>query len=229
MIAASIFGWAGTVTGVLLGLPQLIRLIRTRNVEGLSLIAWQAMLAVNLGWTMHGIRIDQPPQYITSALSLVATVPILILLSQALNRRFVLVALPGLAFAALMTGVDHLWGSAAYGVVAIIPAIVSNAGQSLELIKAPRVNGVSVVFLALAAGNQVIWLTWAILVHDPGTVIAAITNGVFTAFNLAWYVLRRLGLRAFGTKATAGTVGTDEGSPLADRETRRSCVPCVEC
>lgn len=64
MTVTEILGWAGTVTAVVLGLPQLVRLARTRNVEGLSLPAWQAFLAVNLGWTAHGIAIGQAPQVV---------------------------------------------------------------------------------------------------------------------------------------------------------------------
>lgn len=198
MTPAEIVGWLGTLTGTILGLPQLIRLARTKSVEGLSLRAWQAMLAVNIGWTAHGISIGQPPQVVTSALSLVATVPILYLMSRQLHRNFVLTLLPGLVFAGMMIAIDQLWGTGAYGVVAIIPAVISNAGQSVALVRAEHVRGVSVGFLILAALNQVIWFTWAVLVGDLGTVIAAITTGSIAFFNVIWYAARRAGLRAFG-------------------------------
>ena len=42
-------GWTATAVGTVLGIPQLVRLARTRNVEGLSLVGWQAILAINLG------------------------------------------------------------------------------------------------------------------------------------------------------------------------------------
>jgi len=41
-------GRAAAFVGAVLGLPQLWRLIRTRNVDGLSLFAWQSILVVNL-------------------------------------------------------------------------------------------------------------------------------------------------------------------------------------
>jgi uncharacterized protein with PQ loop repeat len=94
MTAVETIGWAGTVTGVLLGLPQALRLIRTRHIEGLSLTAWQAVLAVNLAWTQHGLRIGQPPQVVASMLSLSSTLPILWLLSRALGRSPLRAMLP---------------------------------------------------------------------------------------------------------------------------------------
>jgi len=81
-----------------------------------------------------------------------------------------------------------------YGAIAIIPAVIANAGQTIALIRAPHVGGVSVLFLILAALNQLLWLAWAILVADLGTTIAAGTTGTIAVFNLIWYTARRLGV-----------------------------------
>ena len=40
-------------------------------------------------------------------------------------------------------------------------------------------------------------IVWAVLVADPGSTISAASMGAMAAFNLVWYALRRLGLRAF--------------------------------
>ena len=50
----------------------------------------------------------------------------------------------------------------------------------------------------LAVTNQGLWLTWAILVPDTGTMIVAAVTGTITAFNLTWWSLRRMGLRSLG-------------------------------
>ena len=110
MSAVEIIGWAGTVSGTILGLPQVLRLVRTGRVDGLSLTAWQAMLVVNLIWTAHGISIGQAPQIVTSALSLCCTVPILYLMARELQRHLLPVLLPGLLAAGALIAVDHLLG-----------------------------------------------------------------------------------------------------------------------
>jgi uncharacterized protein with PQ loop repeat len=193
--AVEVVGWAGTVSGTILGLPQVLRLLRTGRVDGLSLTAWQAMLVVNLSWTAHGLSIGQLPQIVTSALSLCSTVPILYLMARELRRPVLLVLLPGLLAAGILIGVDQIFGSAAFGAAAIIPAVVANAGQSLELVRSPRIVGVSVLYLILAVVNQALWLSWAILVPDTGTMIAATVTGTIAVFNLTWWSLRILGLR----------------------------------
>jgi uncharacterized protein with PQ loop repeat len=93
-----------------------------------------------------------------------------------------------------MIAVDRTFGTAAYGIVAVIPAVLANAGQSIELVRAPRIVGVSPLFLLLAAVNQALWLTWALLIPDAGTAITAAVTGAGAAFNLGWWLARLAGL-----------------------------------
>jgi uncharacterized protein with PQ loop repeat len=199
--AVDVIGWLATLVGTSLGLPQALRLLRTRRVDGLSMTAWQAWLVLNLGYTAHGLSIGQPPQVLTSALSLFSTVPILFLMARELRRRVLPVLLPGLLGAGILIAIDQILGPAVFGVLAMIPAVIANAGQSIELVRAPRIVGVSVLFLILAVMNQGLWLTWAILVPDIGTVTVAAVIGIITTFNLLWWSLRRSGLTHLGGRA----------------------------
>ncbi len=208
MSPVDLVGWLAALAGIVLGLPQVLRLVRTRRVEGLSLTAWQAWLVLNLGYTAHGISISQPPQILTSALSLCSTVPILCLMARELQRRVLPVLLPGLLGAGTLIAVDQIFGPAVFGALAIIPAVIANAGQSIELVRAPRVVGVSVLFLILGVINQGLWLTWAILVPDIGTITVAAVNGTIAMFNLTWWSLRKLGLRPFLLRVPEMTNGT---------------------
>jgi uncharacterized protein with PQ loop repeat len=203
-------GWTATAVGTVLGIPQLIRTARTRNIEGLSLVGWQAILAINIGWTAHGIRIDQPPQFMASALSLVATVPILHILSRQLGRRTFPAFLPGLGLAAAMIAVDQFLGSAAYGLFAIIPGAIAMAGQSVELVRAPHVKGISTASLLLGALNQTLWAIWAVMLQDSGSMIAILATSALVVFNVVWYVLRRMGLRAFFSPTAEATPFSSE-------------------
>jgi len=198
-----VVGWAAAFVGAVLGLPQLLRLLRTRNVDGLSLIAWQSILVVNLIWLAHGLRIDQPPQIVVNLVALCSTIPILVVLARSTGRRLPLVLAPCLAAAAVIIAVDELVGSAAYGIAAIVPGVLSTIGQTLELVRARQIRGVSPLFMVLAFVNQVLWTTWAVLVNDPGSIIAASMMCLLTGVNLAWYLLRRLGLRALFAREPA--------------------------
>ena len=202
MTWVEVIGWSATAVGAMLGFPQLFRLVRTRNVEGLSLFAWRAVLVLNVIWFAHGLRIGQAPQIVTNSIAVASTVPLLVLLARSTGRSLVSVVTPSLIAAAAIIAVDVTLGSLAFGIVAVIPGLMSNAGQSVELVRARRVDGVAPLFLALAWVNQCLWLTWALLVHDPGTVVACAITLSITTFNLFWFVLRRCGLRALFVRAS---------------------------
>lgn len=197
MELGALVGWAATVLGTTLAIPQLLRLIRTRSVEGLSLIGWQTLLTLNLAWTAHGIGIGQPAQIITNALALLTTVPILVLMARAMGRSAAAVLLPGVALAAAMIALDLLLGSTAFGIAAILPSLVVSGGQTVELVRAETVLGVSPLFLVLGVVNLALWDAWAVLVDDSGTLIAVTITLVVALLNLLWYALRRAGLPAF--------------------------------
>ncbi len=197
MLPVDVLGWVATVVGTVLALPQLVRLVRTRNIEGLSLVGWQTALVLNVAWTVHGLSIGQLPQILSSSLALLTTVPILLLMTRELGRRVLPTVLPSLAVATAMIAVDLLLGSAAYGIVAIFPGIAITAAQSVELVRAEHVRGVSPLSLVLGFVNLTLWAIWAALVNDSGTMIVVSTTWFVALFNLIWYALRRLGLRAF--------------------------------
>ena len=110
MPAVDVVGWLATLVTIILGIPQALRLLRTRRVDGLSVTAWQSWLVLNLGYTAHGIDIGQPPQILASALSLCSTVPILFLMARELRRRLLPVLLPGLLGAGTLIVIDQVLG-----------------------------------------------------------------------------------------------------------------------
>jgi len=190
-------GWAAALVGTVLGLPQMIRLARTRNVEGLSLPAWQIILGLNIGWTSHGIILGQLNLILPNIFGLVSTLPILFLMSRELGRPLPKVMLPGIVLGIGMIATDLLFGTAVYGLVALWPALFANIGQALELVRSPRVVGVSPFFLIAGVLNQALWLWWGTLVADAGTMITATTTLGITSVNLVWWLMRQAGLRSF--------------------------------
>lgn len=199
MTPVVVTGWFAAVVGTVTGWPQLFRLARTRRVDGLSLTAWQLILALNICWLVHGFQIRQLNMIVPNLLGLFTTVPILFLMSRSLQRGFARVVLPGALLGAALGVVDIVFGTTAFGIVALVPAVAANLGQSLELVRAPLVRGVSPLTLVGSVLNQVLWLAWGMMVPDAGTIIAATATGTVCGFNLLWWVLRRLGLRSFAT------------------------------
>lgn len=197
MTGVDFLGWVAAAVGIVLGLPQLVHLIRTRHTEGVSLLAWQALLVLNLSWGVHGVLIGQLNMIVTNGFGLLTTVPILVLMTRSRGLNLVRVLLPGLLGAALVISAELAFGGQGFGLAALIPGTVVNAAQTVELVRSPSVAGISPTFLTLAVVNQGLWLSWALLIPDVGTITAASAAVAVTALNLLWWVLRRFGLRPF--------------------------------
>jgi uncharacterized protein with PQ loop repeat len=197
MSLVTILGWVAALVGILLGLPQLIHLIRTRHTEGVSLIAWQTLLLLNLMWAVHGVLINQWNMITTNVFALFTTVPILVLMCRHRGLNLPRVLLPSFLGAMVVVGIDLGFGAAAFGVAALVPGTMVNAAQSVELIRSRSIAGVSPTFLIGAVVNQLLWWSWAMLVPEVGTIIAASLATVITLFNLIWWGVRRVGARAF--------------------------------
>jgi uncharacterized protein with PQ loop repeat len=134
---------------------------------------------------------------VPNILGLVSTLPILFLMSRELGRPLPKVMLPGIILGIGMIATDLLFGTAVYGLVALWPALFANIGQTLELVRSPRVVGVSPFFLIAGVLNQALWLWWGTLVADAGTMITATTTLGITSVNLVWWLMRQAGLRSF--------------------------------
>lgn len=205
-----IVGWLAAGVAMLLGVPQIVRLLRTRSTDGLSLLLWQAILSINLGWLAHGLRIGAVNMAVTNLVGLASTVTILVLIIRARGLKPVPVFLPGLLGAVALIGIDAWLGSAAFGIAAVVPAVIANAGQAVELIRSPLITGVSPLFLVGQVVNQLLWFSWALLAGDQGTKITAPATGLIALFSVLWWVLRKAGLRAlFVRPVTTGVVARE--------------------
>lgn len=210
----AILGWVAAAVGVSIGLPQTVRLLRTRDVSGLSVPGLQAVLVINLAWAIHGFRVAQASMVTVNIICLGTTLLILGLVARELGLNLLRLSLPSLAAAAAMVSVDVAFGAAAFGTVAIIPAAIATAAQSLELVRAPRVEGVSPASLVLNAINQLLWMTWGFLVPEPGTMVSSSVTLAIAVFNLVWWGLRMLGLRSFGRPTRTELVAAAPVAPV---------------
>lgn len=203
MTGVEILGWLAALVGTSLGLPQLVRLVRTRSTAGLSLLAWQAILTLNLIWFVHGVKIGAANMSLPNLLALATTVPVLVLMSRDRGRPLARVLWPSLLGAALLITIDLLTTGGVFGMFSLVPAALANLGQCAEVIRARDVTGLSPVFLVLGLVNQLLWLSWAIGISEPSSIISSVAITVIVSFTLVWYTLRRLGLRALWPSSTA--------------------------
>lgn len=194
MTALSAIGWAGGLTSTIMLLPQLLALLRTGDTKGMAWPLWVVFTGTTLGWMSHGVRLGQAFMIVSNAVSFAATVVSLVYLRRAGKLPSWRWVLPGLAFGAGLMALDWGVGSAAFGATVVTPIAIAKLHQGVEIMRDRQVSGVSLGSWVLQLANEIIWLTWALLAPDAGTIISAVVTGLCNLFVLAWLVLRRHGV-----------------------------------
>lgn len=206
MTSVEILGWAAAVAAVAIGVPQAFRLLRTRSTAGLSVMMWQVILGLNLGWFVHGVVIDALNMIVPNAFSAVVSVTVLLLIRRERRLNPLTLFLVSGLVAAVMVAADLVLGSTGFGVVALLGSLIANTGQAIKLVHSPDISGVSPGYLLAQLVNQVLWLAWARLVEDSGTLISTVSTGLIVLFSSVWWLMRRFGLRPLFVQTAAAEV-----------------------
>jgi uncharacterized protein with PQ loop repeat len=191
-VFVDILGWIGAVTGALVALPQVVRILRTSATTGISPLTWRLLVGVNLAWMAHGVITHHPNIVVSNTMYALCTSTILILLWRHRGIRLWQLFIPGILLGALMVAVDAFSGPIAFAVIAFIPAALSQMAQLRSLVVSRSIHGVSLWWLAYCVLNQAIWLSWAVLAHEISLMIVATGLGILMTLNLILAVLRRL-------------------------------------
>ena len=187
-------GWTAAAFLAAVALPQVIKLLRTRAIAGISPSAWQFMLAVNLAWTAHGLLTDRPNIWLPNLVFLVCSTTILIRLARQGGWAAPRLFLPGVILGSVAFALDVAVGPVAFAVAAVIPSATAQLAHLRELILAPSIQGVSMPFLMMNVANQCLWVSWALLAHERSVIIASLCIGSLMTANLVLATLRRLGV-----------------------------------
>jgi len=191
----AIIGWVGGLTSTIMLLPQLFALVRTGDTKGMAWPLWVVFIGTTTGWISHGITVGQAFIVISNCVSFVATVVSLVYLKRDKKLRRWWYVLPGIAFGLLLVYLDRFVGSAAFGATVVTPIAIAKLHQGVQIMRDRQVSGVSVWSWVIQLANELVWLTWALLTLEPGTIISAAVTGTCNTFVLTWLLLRRHGMR----------------------------------
>ena len=126
-------GYAAAAIGCLIAVPQIVRLVRTRETAGLSIGSWAVNTLAAVAWLAYGIRTQQGAQVLANACVLAGGVVVLwLVLAADVNRlvRLTRLGLAGSAVAGSVLLLPMAWlilPLAATGLIARIPQLVATA------------------------------------------------------------------------------------------------------
>lgn len=167
-------GWVAALCSALLALPQGFRIAATRSVSGVSLLAWQTMLVAGIAWFAHGLLTARAQLIWPNALLAMTSAGVLWQLWRARRLTFGWVwGLPAAA-TAVAFGADVAGGPVAFAAVILVPDIAGALAQLVAIRRTDDVLAVSAAGLLLNLLNQVLWLIFAIPIHEVSVICVTI-------------------------------------------------------
>ena len=183
---AAFLGGIGMIIGLVRALPQLIRLLRTRDAHGVSLDTATTSSVVSSAWMTYGILTDQFAVALASGLA-GAVYFLIAVFAVVFGRRMGEVrAAP--YWLAIVVGVTVAFGPAGLGIILAVGALVANLPQVIVAYREADLTGLSPTTWALTASDGAVWTLYGIVTGD----IPILVNNVFQFSTSAAIVVRRI-------------------------------------
>lgn len=167
-------GYLGAMLGVVMVVPQIVRIVRHPRLAGVSPLSWAMTSLSCLGWLIYGIRTKAAPQIPGNVLLVTGAVVVVLLVHHSVSRVHRAAVLGGTA--ALLVAIAFALPPQAVGYFAFSIGLFSGLPQLADSIANWRghVNsGVSVSAWSLRIGSQSCWLAYAIGTSDLVVGISA--------------------------------------------------------
>ncbi len=191
-----IFGWVAGLFGIALGSSQLRQLLKSRKVQGVSLLMWQLYVGVQVGWVIHGLVESNQPMIWASLWCVIMGLIVLVFYNRYKPRRSRWVAkTPSAAYIFGLSAVlAVIFGLIAWklpaaikGLIFIFPTTFGQIHQLAKIIQAKSLAGLSVTMLLIYNFNQGLLLIWSFFLRDYTLMMTATTSMLILASSIVCY------------------------------------------
>jgi uncharacterized protein with PQ loop repeat len=193
-------GYLGSFFGVVMVIPQIVRILRHPDLQGVSTLSWALSALGCLAWLTYGLRTDSPPQIPGNVLLISGAITVVLLAVANRSRRqraFSVSAAAGAVLVVAWVMPAHLVGYIGFsiGLVATWPQLYESVGNW----RARITSGVSVSTWVLRVASQLCWLGYAIRASDVPVFVSACVSLTLAAVLVALESAARV--PAFATRA----------------------------
>jgi uncharacterized protein with PQ loop repeat len=188
MNAAGMLGALGTLVGLVRALPQLMRLLRTKDAHGVSLDTAATSSIVSFGWATYGSLTDQLPVTLATGSSGVVFALITLFALRMGRRANELRAAPVWLVVLVTVGVVARAGG--LGVLLPISVFVANVPQLLVAYRESDLTGLSLPTWLLSVADGGVWAAYALVTGDVAILVFGVlqltTSGAIVVRKWAW-------------------------------------------
>ena len=180
-ISESLGFLAGTI-GIGSSLPQIIKIRKTRKVEGLSKTTWLLAFFFSSIWLGYGLSINSPSQEVTNGFSTLFAAIVLYYLF--FDNKKVLWFLPFIFIFVILLALNVPSKEMAPLLLLSAGTNITQAVKSYKSNKYNRYSAVSIHMLALSLVASTLWVGYAIVGHKDIVIVTSGWSVLVTAFIL---------------------------------------------
>lgn len=186
MDGMAIFVIVSTTLGITRALPQLMRILRTRQAHGVSVDTSATSALVSSGWAVYGLWTHQPS--ISFASSATAVIFVLITLTALRFGRHLKELKIAPVWLVVLVLFGGLGGAIGLSLVLLISGLVANIPQIRIAYKEGNLASLSLTTWLLAMAEGLLWGSYGIVQRD----IAVFMNNGFLVGTSAMIVILKL-------------------------------------
>lgn len=170
--------------GMIISVPQVIRLARSQNADGVSLSSAVLGMLVSATWLSYGVALLDPTQLLanTPGLAGAAAVAVLVIRRTGAAPTPIVAATAG--WAAVAGAAYLLGGPMALGMAATALATVRQTPQVIRVFAAGPITALSPASYLLGLVSATLWTTYGIGIGQPPVYICALSGVVVSALVL---------------------------------------------
>ena len=184
---------AGTI-GIGSSLPQIIKIRRTKKIDGLSKTTWILAYLFSSIWLGYGLSIHSPSQEVTNGFSTLFAAIVLYYLFQ--DNRKVLFLLPIVFALVILLALNVSSKDMAPLLFLSVGTNVTQAIKSYKSNKYNRYSAVSIHMLILSLIASTLWVGYAIVGHRGIVIITSGWSVLVTALILIFELKRNKSIQA---------------------------------
>lgn len=169
MTPVLLFVPAATAIGLVRAVPQLARLLRTRDAHGVSADSAATSSVVSTGWATYGVLTAQPAVILASGASAVMFALVTLAALRFGRRLGEMRAMP--VWLAVLAAAGLLAGARGLGLLLPVSVLVANGPQLLVALRERDLSGLSPGTWLLSVLEALAWGTYGLFAGDRSIVV----------------------------------------------------------
>lgn len=202
MTIAAFLGSLGTVIGLVRALPQLIKLLRSREANGVSVDTAATSSIVSFGWASYGMLTDQP--YVCLATGSSGLIFLLIAIFALRYGRQIKAFRIASVWVGLIILVGVVAGKTGLGIILPISVLAANLPQLWVAYSEGNLIDLSLGTWLLSISDGLVWGLYAYIQQDISIMVFAVfqltTSGLIVILKLTHISRTRFKMNAGGAK-----------------------------